>query len=484
MGAEEPVIQLVTRCASAEEFIERFARYTTANDVVVPALANLTVGTAGPFVICLKDKSVMLKGRCEVAEIRPVVLAPGAAPSGLALMRLHLREMDAHSAGIHLRLMERHASWAGPPAKPAAAAAPRMPALPAPSGSTADGAVPASEVTSDTSAVTVAGPETTAISPLPRREERAPGATFTLPANPLGDLDAADLASFIDHTLFETDAAMESAAPGGAVDVDSNGAVDAAPTVSTARVVENRADRARRIARRAAPFGACLLGGLLVGIAFRPASKPAPAVSVVSPPSVVAPAPAPAPAPARAVDGTPDGDPIPSARSCFARVTTKPAGAKVLWGDVELGSSPIAHAPVPCGTVTVTLRRDHYTEVTREITADHERNAVVAERLRRPPAKLMVTSSPPRAVIKINKHRMGPTPREVAATRFERIRIEASLPGYRPWRKTMVLTDEEAQVDVRLVRKRGSIAGGASAAPTPAARPATTPPAGTAVAVR
>src|SRR3954464_6803428 len=98
MGADGGVIQLVTRCDSADEFIERFARYTTATDVVVPALPSLTVGTAGPFVICLKDRSIILKGRCEVTEIQPAGVATGAgsAPAGPALMRLHLRELDAH----------------------------------------------------------------------------------------------------------------------------------------------------------------------------------------------------------------------------------------------------------------------------------------------------------------------------------------------------------------------------------------------------
>ena len=106
VGTAGGVIQLVTRCASAEEFIERFARYTTATDVVVPALPNLTVGAAGPFVICLKDRSIILKGRCEVTEIRRAVVPAGtpSAAAGPALMRLHLREMDAHSAGVHLRL--------------------------------------------------------------------------------------------------------------------------------------------------------------------------------------------------------------------------------------------------------------------------------------------------------------------------------------------------------------------------------------------
>ena len=45
------------------------------------------------------------------------------------------------------------------------------------------------------------------------------------------------------------------------------------------------------------------------------------------------------------------------AQLCRARVTTTPAGAAVFWGDTALGSSPIRHAAVPCGTATVTPAR-------------------------------------------------------------------------------------------------------------------------------
>ena len=81
VGADAAVIQLVTRCGSEEEFIERFARFTTETDVVVPALPHVTVGTNGQFVIRLKDRSVIMKGRCEVTEIRPVPAAAQAPAS-------------------------------------------------------------------------------------------------------------------------------------------------------------------------------------------------------------------------------------------------------------------------------------------------------------------------------------------------------------------------------------------------------------------
>jgi len=449
VGTAGGVIQLVTRCASAEEFIERFARYTTATDVVVPALPNLTVGTAGPFVICLKDRSIILKGRCEVTEIRRAAVPAGnpSAAAGPALMRLHLREMDAHSAGIHLRLMERQASAHRAPALPGVTPSPPSEAVPAAAPVAAD----ASETTVVSDAGSRSDNEPTAVSALPRPEARVPGASLTLPANPLGDLDAADLASFIEFNLLETNA------------------VDAAPPAPAARA-ETRQDRARRIARRMAPYAACAAAMLLLGIALGWASKAAPVVAaaVVPPPPRAAP-----PAPASlAAPAPPDGDPIPAPRDCVARVTTKPAGAAVFWGDTALGSSPIRNAAVPCGTATVTLRRQHFEEVTRTITADRARDTIVAERLHRPPAKLMVTSSPPRAFIRLNKRRIGPTPREIDTPRFERVCIEASLPGYRRWRKTLYVKEAQSEIDVRLVRAPAPIA---LRAPAPSATTHTAP---------
>jgi hypothetical protein len=134
-----------------------------------------------------------------------------------------------------------------------------------------------------------------------------------------------------------------------------------------------------------------------------------------------------------------------------ARVTTTPAGAAVRWGNVEIGTSPIERAVVPCGPATVTFRRDRWADVTRTITADREHRTVVTERLARPPAKLVVVSSPAHARIKVNNRRFGATPRRISTMRFEHVRVEASLPGYRPWRKTVYLSEAESRVDVTLV---------------------------------
>jgi hypothetical protein len=471
--AEGAVIRLVTRCTSAAEFIERFARFTTETDIVVPALPHVSAGTDGHFVICLKDRSVMMQGRCEVTEIQPVTAAPGAAtPSSLtALMHLRLREMDAHSCGIHLRLMERRALSPRPLA--------------------GREAVPTAVPVLDISAVTVvrdgrppSDTEPTAISPPPRPETRVPGAAFTLPANPLSDLDASDLASFVELTLLETKGAVEAASIESGAIVDSGRQADPDPEGVRPPGPGSRSDtgpdRARRIIRSAAIYGSCVLGGLLLGNAFRPGAK-APPVAVtpdlVADPVVAPPSTAPAPVAQIAA---------PAPRDCLARVTTRPAGAVVSWGDIALGSSPIERAAIPCGTAIVTLRREHYAEVTRTITTERGRNAVVAERLVRPAASVVVTSSPAHAVIKVNKRRVGSAPRTINALQFERVRIEASLPGYQPWRKTLYLKEAESQVDVRLVRL--AEANARPATPPSASPPRATPPpsggAATAVAAR
>ena len=479
MGEDSTLIELVTRCESGDEFIERFARFTTETDVVVPAVPHVRVGSAGRFTIRLKDRSPIMTGQCEVVELRPVAVAPGAnaAAAARALMRLRVSEMDARSCGIHLRLMERHAAVSKPAPPPAPAPAPApprppvlrtparsltlvrgvvppsapvaiagelpgppvAPAIPTPASTIqvmsiprppplrsapGPGALAATPTLAPADAIVVAmasasESEPTQVSPEPRQETRVEGAAFTLPANPLSDLDAADLASFVDLTLLETSAAAD------------------APS-------EPAFERPRRIARRVAPYAACVLAGLLLGMVFRPGSKPAPATP---PTHVDVPA---APAPPPAVPPPTEATQPPAVVRCVASVTTTPPGAAVLWGSAALGTSPIESAAIPCGPAVVTLRHERYAEVTRTVTAEHGRDAVITERLSRPSAKLLVVSSPPNAVIKLNNHSFGPAPRKIGTLRFEHLRLQASLPGYQPWRKTVYLKEAETTLEVKL----------------------------------
>jgi hypothetical protein len=97
----------------------------------------------------------------------------------------------------------------------------------------------------------------------------------------------------------------------------------------------------------------------------------------------------------------------------------------------------------------MTLRRARYHSVTREVTAAPGAPAEVTERLRRAPATLLVTSSPPQAVITINNEPLGPT-RKLDTWRSERLNVQASLPGYAPWSRTVYIKRKVTKLNVQL----------------------------------
>jgi hypothetical protein len=257
--------------------------------------------------------------------------------------------------------------------------------------------------------------EPTEALPLPRPETRVPGASFTLPANPLSDLDAADLASFVELTLLET---------------NSPPAAAASPRLDLERV--------RRMARRALPYVSCVCLGFLPAVLLRsgapraaPVPQPPPVAVVVAPPPVAPVTPTPA--------------------ACTADVTTSPTGADVFWGDLALGETPVEHATVPCGKAVVTLRHERYLALARTLAVDPGQTATLDERLYRPPAKLVVTASAPNAQVSLNSRRVGRAPRRISTLQYERVHVEVSAPGYRPWKKTLYVRDAESNLDAALV---------------------------------
>jgi hypothetical protein len=95
--------------------------------------------------------------------------------------------------------------------------------------------------------------------------------------------------------------------------------------------------------------------------------------------------------------------------------------------------------------------------VTRSITAKPGESASVTARLARPRATALLTSTPPHALIKLNGRSIGPAgaggarARKIAVMRFETVRVEASLPGYQRWTKSLYLKEAETKIDVALV---------------------------------
>ncbi len=556
-GARGPLIHVATRCESLDDFIEKFAGLASEGALVLPASGELPIGTEGRFAIRLKDQSVAMRGRCRVTDARPAPSAPAGAASRPTLLRVALLDMEESSASVHRRLLARRRAAAAVPVhvlpepsdptevSPPKSAAP-SPGRPAPPpvsalAATMIGVAPP-RARAGTSPLGVprapalaeprapGTPFTLPPNPLSARagETRVPGASFTLPANPLSEMNATDLASFIDSTLFESDdedaTAERPAKP--PTDLEEtvqrpppDSAIDLGRTVQSAPqepMVQSASERAeptertayaqppgaiapaaagarapRRIAMRALPYVLCVVAGVAIGHALRRA-PPAPVVVVAPPPAVVAPlpvtpppvaeiakpepppAPAPvAPAPAAAKPEPPPARaepveaPAPPVRErhapaahaarasdeaggCQVNVVTEPPDAKIAWSGKPLGATPLAEAAIACGEGTLTITHERYETVTKTLTAETGVPVALDERLHRPPATLVVSSSPPGAAISLNGHPVGTAPRRVPTLRYEHLTIKASLPGYAPWTKKIYLTAETLQVSAQL----------------------------------
>jgi hypothetical protein len=483
-----PLIHVGTRCGSIDEFVERFAPFATETSLVMPAMTDAKVGTEGRFVIRLKDKSAVMSGRCRVEEVRPVASAAGTGPRVPHLvMRVRLLQMDEASRNLHRQLL----ACKRPAPQPVAAPKPPLRIVRAPTliGTPAPPVPAVAPRPFVQDAV-----EATVRESLRAPETRAPAASFTLPANPLSDMEADDLASFIECTLFEADgetavtpahAASDDAKTPLAIAVGPGQAPprlalsDSKPGLEAA--VDPASARLRRNLVRAAPYVVCTLLGVLVGSALRGSSSKTPpshltrdtqlpvaAPSATAAPSAI-PAPSANPAPpateappsttSRPATAAPPATaaarakPAARAGTCSASVTTEHADATVVWGTRPLGKSPLQDVPVPCGDATVTLRHERYQDVKRALTAEPGRAAIMSERLRRPPGTLALSSSPPGARFMVNGQALGAGPRKVSIWRFEHVHVEASLPGYQSWSKTVYVKEPTMKLNAQLARR-------------------------------
>jgi hypothetical protein len=131
---------------------------------------------------------------------------------------------------------------------------------------------------------------------------------------------------------------------------------------------------------------------------------------------------------------------------------------------------------VPCGPATLVLRHERYKDVSRAMKAEPSRALVVSERLRRPNGTLAFASTPPRATFKVNGIEIGPAPRKMGTWRFETVHVEATLPGYLPWKKTFYFKGETMKLEARLVSAKPAAKPGSKAvARAPVAAPSRAP---------
>ena len=104
--------------------------------------------------------------------------------------------------------------------------------------------------------------------------------------------------------------------------------------------------------------------------------------------------------------------------------------------------------------------------MSRNVAAEPGRETAITERLHRPAATLVLSSSPARATLTLNEQTLGPGPRSVSVMRYEHFHVTATLPGYQPWSQTLYIKEATTKVVAQLM----STAKPAARAP---ARPAT-----------
>ena len=104
-GDRAQLIQVATRCATLDEFVERFAAFAWEGSLVLPAASALPVGTQGKFVVLLRDKTVAMRGRCRVTEAKQTPVSSRNPAVKKIMMRVALLEMDEPSRAVHRRLI-------------------------------------------------------------------------------------------------------------------------------------------------------------------------------------------------------------------------------------------------------------------------------------------------------------------------------------------------------------------------------------------
>ena len=146
------MLRVATRCTSADQFVEAFARFCDGRTLFVSSLSTRPIGTRLPFVILLADGARAMRGQCEVIESyanpgniyrRPgVKLALTELDDDSEAMLSRLQEArairDARSTGVHQAVsaaaieLQSDARAAVPSPAPSAAPSPVRTPVPAP----------------------------------------------------------------------------------------------------------------------------------------------------------------------------------------------------------------------------------------------------------------------------------------------------------------------------------------------------------------
>jgi PEGA domain-containing protein len=391
-----------------------YARTADGASLFVGTRAPLPVGTKRPFVFRLADGGVVLEGDGEVVEA-----AAAHEPGEAAGMRVALSALDEQARQVHEHIVaEARKTRAQPPPLPrATATGTAVPAV-APDERPRKAQAVAAEI----------------------RQE--PPSRATIPAG------AAVPPVAMATTMTVVEAAMPAPEPEPAPD---------------SQVVEADLPEARAAFRMrgghwifaAGAVTALLAGaiGIATGYSLRGRAVPAAVPAPPTPQAAATPPPAP---PAAPVD-----PPVaivkaaPSHAPCVASVKSSPPRVPIYWNDRALGTTPLQDVAVPCGHAVVVFSRPRYERVTKTVSVDEASPARLFARLDRPPAELVLLSTPPGATFKVDEQVVGASPAHATARAYEKVAVEATKPGFDSWR-------QEVYVRGRATTVRAALKPGAS----------------------
>lgn len=183
------MLRIVSKCSSTEEFVSIFRRFCDEESIFVVTRKPKSVGATPRFLITLADSEPMLVGQGEVVEAYQDKQNPFGRPG----MRIRFTELDDNSRVVHQKLVEARAPAPLPPT-------PKPP--PIPEDATAE-EIKAAEQTAAAEAEALAQALEDQKKSGSNGEQRAPGGSTVLPANPFGDLTEASLEAFVECTMYE-----------------------------------------------------------------------------------------------------------------------------------------------------------------------------------------------------------------------------------------------------------------------------------------
>jgi hypothetical protein len=120
-----------------------------------------------------------------------------------------------------------------------------------------------------------------------------------------------------------------------------------------------------------------------------------------------------------------------------------------MLGERRLGSTPFQTGELPCAGTAFTLIRPRYSPATATLSESAGSHAALFVKLTRPTAELTLTSTPPGAEFRVNREPVAQG-RPVTVERYEKVRIQAKLPGHHRWQKTVYVTAANTPINATL----------------------------------